>query len=82
LDVSKDQEVAVEWSSVVLIAARMIVQNHTVPETFRAASACTQADDERIAELAGKLWPPRERRGTTPSTSRNSFVRCSDVGSP
>jgi len=57
LDVSKDQEVAVEWSSVVLIAARMIVQNHTVPETFRAASACTQADDERIAELAGKLWP-------------------------
>lgn len=57
LDVSKDQEVTVEWSSVVLIAPKVIVPDHAVPETFRVASPCVQADSRQIVELAGKLWP-------------------------
>lgn len=58
LDVTKDQEVTVEWSSVVLIAPRLIIENHAAPEALRAASPCAQADNTRIVELAGKLWPP------------------------
>jgi len=57
LNVSKDQEVTVEWSSVVLIAPKVIVPDHAAPEKFRDASLCAQADSTKIVELAAKLWP-------------------------
>jgi len=57
LNVSKGQEVAIEWSSVLLIAGKPLLENRTAPEMFRAATACAQADDSQIIELAGRLWP-------------------------
>lgn len=57
LNVNKGQEVIVEWSSVVLIVAKPIVENRTEPDAFRVATACAQADDPQIKKLADKLWP-------------------------
>ena len=57
LKVDKGQEITVEWSSVVLIAAKPLTENRAARETFCAATACVQADDPGIKELAGKLWP-------------------------
>lgn len=57
LNVNNGQEVTIEWSSVVLIVAKPLLENRTAPEAFRAATACAQADDPQIKELAEKLWP-------------------------
>jgi hypothetical protein len=57
LNVSKGQKVAIEWSSFVLIAGRALLENRTAPGAFRAATACAQADDPQINDLADRLWP-------------------------
>jgi hypothetical protein len=57
LNVNKGQDVTIEWSSVVLIVAKPILENRNAPEAFRTPTACAQADDPQIKELAAKLWP-------------------------
>lgn len=55
LKVKKGDQVAIDWSSVILIAAKPIVKNRTSPEAYRAATGCAQADDPQIKKLAGEL---------------------------
>ncbi|NLF39102.1 transglutaminase domain-containing protein [bacterium] len=57
LNVTKGQQIVIEWSSVILIAARPLSENRTPPEACRAATACVQSDAPLIRELAEKLWP-------------------------
>lgn len=54
---SADQEISVEWYSVVLIAPKALSQDRSTPEPFRAASPCAEADAAPIVALAGKLYP-------------------------
>lgn len=62
LEARKNEEVAVEWCSVILIAPGVINQDAVAPEAFREASPCAQAGSPPIVKLAGELWPPT---GTT-----------------
>jgi len=57
LNVKNEQEVRIEWSCVVLIAAKQSAENQTPPEAYRAATACVQSDHPQIKELAAQLWP-------------------------
>jgi len=61
LNVNKGQKITIEWSSVILIVDRPLLKDRTEPEAFRAATACAQANDPQIKELAEKLWPGTAR---------------------
>ena len=53
----QDQEVRIDWSSVVLIANKAVAQNPTQPEQYLRATSCVQSEDKQVNELADKLWP-------------------------
>jgi hypothetical protein len=53
----RDQEVHVEWSSVVLVATEVDAPAEVAAERFLPATACVQSDAEAIAKLAEELWP-------------------------
>lgn len=74
LKVEKEQEVRIEWSCAVLIAARQSGENPTAPEAYRAATACVQSDHPEIMALAAQLWPST---GTARDFATNiqSFIR-------
>lgn len=56
-----NQEVQLEWSSVVLIADTAVSSSGTGLDAYRSATACVQADSPKIKELAEKLWPENGR---------------------
>ncbi|MCX7388176.1 MAG: hypothetical protein NTX48_16045 [Planctomycetales bacterium] len=53
----RNQEVQLEWSSVILIAANTVSPRDALPDSYRSATACVQADSADIRGLARKLWP-------------------------
>ena len=57
LDVKGGQEVRIDWSCVVLIAAKPPAGAGASPEPYRAATACVQSEHPQIKELAERLWP-------------------------
>lgn len=57
LDVKGEQEVRIDWSRVVLIAAKSPAGAGASPEPYRAATACVQSEHPQIKELAERLWP-------------------------
>jgi hypothetical protein len=59
----RDQEVQLEWSSVVLIAGKSIASRKARPDALRSATACVQADSLEIKNLAAKLWPENDQVG-------------------
>ena len=52
----QNQEIQLEWSSVILISAQT-VSSDTDPDKYLYATACVQSDSARIRELADRLWP-------------------------
>jgi len=61
LDVKGGQEVRIDWSCVVLIAAKPPSGAGASPEPYLAATACVQSEDPQIKELAERLWPATGR---------------------
>jgi hypothetical protein len=61
LNVKREQEVRIDWSCVVLIAAQPRAEGGASPEPYRAATACAQSEHSQIKELAGQLWPATSR---------------------
>ena len=53
----RGQEVQLEWASVVLIAGKPESQGQSLPDAYRAATACVQSDSLEIQSLAENLWP-------------------------
>lgn len=53
----RGQEVQFEWVSVVLIAGKPESDVQSLPDTYRAATACVQSDSPEIQALAEQLWP-------------------------
>jgi hypothetical protein len=51
------QEVQLAWAAVVLVAEPSDAPAGDAHEAYRAATACVQSGDERIATLAEDLWP-------------------------
>ena len=71
---TKDQEFSIEWSSVVLVAGKVLAPKQIPPEPFVRSTPCVQSDDRRIKTLADKLWPGA---GKTNEYARNiqGFIR-------
>jgi hypothetical protein len=57
LDARQDQEVSVEWSSVVLLSESPSSTKSAPVEPFLQATPCAQADAVPVKALADKLWP-------------------------
>lgn len=74
LDVKDGQEVRIDWSCAVLIAARPPAGAGANPEPYRAATACVQSEDPQIEELAERLWPATGRVGDY-AAAIQTFIR-------
>jgi hypothetical protein len=53
----RDQEIKIEWSSIILIANQTISSNLSRPESYLQETACVQSGAEQIKKLAAELWP-------------------------
>jgi hypothetical protein len=58
LNVRNQEEVRLEWSCVVLLAAKPGAGNQATSEAYCVATACVQSDQPQIVALAAQLWPP------------------------
>jgi hypothetical protein len=61
---------------VLVIAGKSFVENRTPPGPCLAASPCAQSDDPRLKELAGQLWPSKEKRA---AWRGKTFVWCCPI---
>lgn len=52
-----DQEVRIEWSSLVLVAGESTTPDPAKPDSYRRSSGCVQAESAKIQKLAVDLWP-------------------------
>ncbi len=70
----RNQDVQIDWSSVVLISGKTVSPRQSLHDSYRSATACVQADSERIQGLAEKLWP---ENGEVKDYARNiqRFIR-------
>ncbi len=59
----KKQDVQIAWSSVVLLAPKMVTPNRTNPNPYREATGCVQSRTEEITKLAGETWPASGKTG-------------------
>lgn len=57
LKATQNQEIQIDWASVVLIASKATAPSQTQPEQYLPATACVQSDAKEVKELADKLWP-------------------------
>lgn len=54
---SRDQEIQIDWSSIILIADRPFSPDRSLPEAYLQATSCVQSGAEQVRTLADKLWP-------------------------
>jgi hypothetical protein len=54
---SRDQEIKIDWSSIVLIARKAASPGRGGPEQYLQETACVQSGARQVKELADKLWP-------------------------
>lgn len=52
-----NQEIELEWSSVVLTTDKPVSSSVADPVAYKSATGCVQADASEIKELAEDLWP-------------------------
>ncbi len=57
LDGNRDQEIRLEWSSVVLLIEAPGAPDLRDPERYLNATACVQSGAKAVKSLAGSLWP-------------------------
>jgi hypothetical protein len=54
---SRDQEVQIDWSSIILIADRRFPPGRGLPAAYLQATSCVQSGAKQVRTLADKLWP-------------------------
>jgi len=57
LNGSRDQEIQIDWASIILIAHRPILPNPGRPEPYLQETSCVQSGARQVMKLADKLWP-------------------------
>ena len=53
----KKQDVAIAWSSVVLLASHSVAPNRTLADPYGKPTACVQSGADEIGKLATETWP-------------------------
>jgi len=53
----RDQEVQLEWSSVVLVAGKAVLPSDAPAASYLSPTSCVQADSSQIKGLTEQLWP-------------------------
>jgi hypothetical protein len=54
---NRDQEIQINWASVVLVANGPLAPDRGLPESYLRETACVQSGAAQIRTLADKLWP-------------------------
>jgi hypothetical protein len=54
---NQDQEVQVDWSSIVLVADRPRSPDRSLPQPYLQPTTCVQSGAQQVRTLADKLWP-------------------------
>jgi len=54
---SRDQEVQIDWSSIILISNRPLSLDRSLLERYEQETACVQSGAKQVWTLAEKLWP-------------------------
>ncbi len=57
----QNQEVQIEWVSVILLTRKSEAAEQAPPKDYQAATACVQSEDKTITKLAEELWPKSGR---------------------
>jgi len=58
---NQDEEVQIEWSSIILVVDTSVAPNDTVSKPYLQETACVQSNAEQVRTLAEKLWPANGR---------------------
>jgi hypothetical protein len=53
---SRDQEIRIEWSSIILIGPKTLAPNLDRPEAYLRPTSCVQSGGDAVAKLADTLW--------------------------
>ncbi|MCF7673787.1 MAG: hypothetical protein K9M97_00465 [Akkermansiaceae bacterium] len=54
---SRNQEVQIDWSSIILVADRPVSPDRDPAEPYLRQTTCVQSEDKQVRTLADKLWP-------------------------
>jgi hypothetical protein len=54
---SKDQEIQIDWASIILIGYQPVSTNLGHPEPYLQETSCVQSGAKQVTKLAEKLWP-------------------------
>jgi len=57
LNGSRDQEIKIDWASIILIAHKPVSPNLSPLEPYLQKTPCVQSDAAQVTKLADKLWP-------------------------
>jgi len=57
LNGSRDQEVQIAWSSIILLADKPVSSELDLPEPYLRGTPCVQSSAKPVKALADKLWP-------------------------
>jgi transglutaminase superfamily protein len=57
LNGSRDQEIQIDWSSIILITHKPVSPNLSRPELYLQDTSCAQSGAKQVTQLADKLWP-------------------------
>ena len=52
-----NQEIQIEWCSVVLVGSKAFAPNRTPSNEYVVATACVQSEAKALTDLGAKLWP-------------------------
>ena len=59
----QDQEVQIDWSSIILVADRHLSPDRSPPAIYLQPTACVQSGAKPVRTLADKLWPASGKIG-------------------
>ncbi len=54
---NRQQEIQIDWASVILVSNELAAQNLSRPELYLRETACVQSGAEPVTRLADRLWP-------------------------
>jgi hypothetical protein len=61
LNASDNQEIQIDWASIILIVDGPAVPNVAGPEVYVRETSCVQSQSDKMKKLAEKLWPDSGR---------------------
>lgn len=54
---SRNQQIQIDWSSIILIANRPSPTDRSVPSGYLPATLCVQSNAEQVRAVANRIWP-------------------------